>query len=46
MVMKIVKMTRNWAIIKDGDRIIRRPISEQARKIMDWHYKNTPANKE
>lgn len=46
MGMKIVKMTRDWAIIKDGDRIIRRPISEQARKIMDWHYKNTPANKE
>lgn len=46
MVMKIVKMTRDWAIIKDGDRIIRRPTSEQARKIMDWHYKNMPSNKE
>lgn len=46
MVMKIVKMTRDWAFVKDGDRIIRRPISEQARKIMEWHYKNMPANKE
>lgn len=46
MTMKIIKMTRDWAYFKYGDRIIRRPISEQARKIMEWHYKNMPANKE
>ena len=42
--MKLIKITNNFAIFRDGNQIISKPLNQQAQAILDWNNKNIPAN--
>lgn len=42
--MELVRLTQDFAIFKDGKRYIAKPLTRQARKVLDWNNKNIPAN--
>lgn len=42
--MQLIKITNNFAIFRDGNQIISKPLNQQAQAILDWNNKNIPAN--
>lgn len=42
--MKLIKITQDFAIFKQGKQIIAQPITPWGRKILDWNNRNIPAN--
>lgn len=42
--MQLIRTTKNFAILRDGKRIIVKPLNPLARKVLDWNNRNIPAN--
>ena len=42
--MQLIKTTKNFAIYRDGKRIICKPLNNRGRKVLDWNNRNIPAN--
>lgn len=42
--MRILRITDKFAYIKDGNQIICKPLTPEARKVLDWENRNIPAN--
>lgn len=42
--MQLIKTTDNFAIFRDGERIIAKPLNPMARKVLNWTNRNIGAN--
>ena len=42
--MELVKLTKEFAIFICKDSILAIPIDNQAKQVLNWYYKNIPAN--
>ena len=42
--MKLIKITNNFAIFKEGNQIISKPLNQQAQAVLDWNNRNLAAN--
>lgn len=43
--MKLINLTTKNAVFIDNDKIISLPINLDAKKVLEWHRKNVPANR-
>lgn len=42
--MKLIKITDNFVIFKDKNKIISKPLNLDAKRVLDWNNRNIPAN--
>lgn len=42
--MKLVKITNNYAVFKDGKRVVAKPLNPIAAKVLNWHARHVAAN--
>lgn len=42
--MQLIRTTNNFAIFRDGSRIITKPLNPEARKVLNWTNRNIGAN--
>lgn len=42
--MQLIKITDKYAIFRDGDRFVAKPLNPMARTILKWFYKSIGAN--